>query len=424
MSNEEHLRVTTLDNGVRVISETMPHLRSATVGVWVDAGSRHETPELNGISHVLEHMAFKGTTRRSARQIAEEIEAVGGHLNAYTSREQTAYYARVLEDDVPLGFDILSDILLNSTFDPAELAREQDVIVQEIAQTNDTPDDVIFDHLQAVAYPEQALGRSILGTEWHVRNFRSETVRDYMAAHYHAPRLVVAAAGAVDHEALVGLAGEAFTGLPTGAGPELEPARYGGGDYREDRRSLEQLHLALAFPGAAFEDPDFYDLQVLSALLGGGMSSRLFQELREQRGLCYSVFSFATGHADTGLFSIYAATDPEDIEELVPSMADEIAAVARSIDGAEVDRARAQIKAGLLMSLESPSGRCEQLARQLLIYGRPLSLDEVVSAVDQVTPEGIAAAASRVLFGNKPSIAALGPLDRLESFDRIASRFA
>ena len=294
------IEITTLANGLRVATATMTNVQTASVGVWVDAGARHETPEINGVAHMLEHMAFKGTHQRSARGIAEAIENVGGQLNAYTSREQTAYYARVLADDVPLAVDLLADILQHSVFDEEELARERGVVVQEIGQVNDTPDDLVFDQFQETAFPGQALGRSILGPPEVVAAMPRTTLVDYMARHYGPKRMVLAAAGKIEHERVVDLGERLFRELPAAGDDQGEPAEYRGGERREER-DLEQAHLLLGLPAFAYTDDDFYALQVLSAMLGGGMSSRLFQEVRENRGLAYSIFSFASCYRDTGL---------------------------------------------------------------------------------------------------------------------------
>jgi predicted Zn-dependent peptidase len=414
------VQVTTLENGLRVATDDMPGLESTAVGVWVDVGARHETREENGISHLLEHMAFKGTERRSARAIAEEIESVGGHLNAYTSREQTCYYARVLKDDLELGVDILSDILQHPTFDPEELAREREVVVQEIGQSEDTPDDLVFDRLQEVCYPDQPIGRSILGTADGVRGFDRNVLSGYMGQHYRAPGMVLAASGRIDHDTLVALARAKFGNLRAGMNGKVVPARFTGGDQRE-ARDLEQVHVCLAFDGVAYDDPDFYPLQIFSTLFGGGMSSRLFQEVREQRGLCYSVFSFAAAYHDGGMFGIYAGTGAKEVAELVPVVCDELVKVGSTLDEAEVARARAQAKAGILMALESPTGRAEQLARHLLIYGRPLSTDELKARVDAVDSTAIRRVAERVAR-SKPAVAALGPIAQLEAYERIAAR--
>ena len=417
------VKVTTLENGLRVISDPMPGLETAAVGVWVDTGARHETAMENGISHVLEHMAFKGTAKRSALQIAEVIESVGGHLNAYTSRDQTAYFARVLKEDVSLAVDILGDILQHSSFDQAEIAREKEVIVQEIGQTHDTPDDIIFDHLQEASFPDQPIGRSILGTVGQVRGFERPMIANYMKSHYLAPKMVLSASGAVEHDALIRLAEEVFNGLATDGETGMEPAVYKGGEYREER-DLEQVHYALSVPGVSYSDEDYYVAQVLSGLLGGGMSSRLFQEIREKRGLCYSVFSFSSSYADTGTFSVYAGTSDDHISELSHVLSDELLRASEDIGGAEVERAKAQLKASLLMGMESPASRSEAHARQQLIYGRVLPATEIAERIDAVTVADTKNLAGRLFFGVTPTIAALGPLKKLDPFERIAARFS
>jgi predicted Zn-dependent peptidase len=415
-------RVSTLANGLTVVTGAMAELETASIGVWVDAGARHETAEVNGVAHMLEHMAFKGTERRTALDIAQEIEAVGGHLNAHTSREHTAYYARVLKEDVALAVDILADILQHSVFDEEELNREREVVVQEIHQAHDTPDDIVFDRLQEIAFPEQSLGRPILGTAELVTGFRRATLTGYMAEHYRAPRMVLAAAGRVEHDDVAALAEGGFAEVDTESRSDAEPGRYRGGDFRE-RRDLEQVHLTFGFPGVAFEDPDFYPLQVLSTVLGGGMSSRLFQEVREKRGLAYSVFSFSASYVDSGLFGIYAGCGQRQVEELVPVLCDEVGKVAETAAETETNRARAQLKAGLMMSLESSASRCEQLGRQMQVYGRPIPAAEIIERIDAVDAAAVRAAAARLTRDQALSLAAIGPVAQLESYDGIAARF-
>ena len=415
------VRVTTLANGLRVASADMPGLETASVGVWVNAGARNETLELNGVSHLLEHMAFKGTRRRNALAIAEEIETVGGHLNAYTSREQTAYIARVLKGDVPLAVDLLADILQHTTMPEEELAREREVVIQEIAQVHDTPDDMVFDQFQETAFPDQPIGRSILGTVEKVGGFSRQALMGYMGSQYSAENMVAVAAGRIDHGEFVSLVEDAFDALPHATPGAIEPAVYVGGDQRNER-DLEQVHLVVGFSGVRFGDPAFFAEQVLATVLGGGMSSRLFQEVREKRGLAYSVFAFASSYADSGLFGIYAGTGESHIGELVPVICDEITKIASSVDDDELDRARAQIKASLLMSLESPSSRCEQIARHMMIYGRPLPPEEIIERIDAVDGDAVTAAARRLIDDGRPTITALGPISGLESYDAIAGR--
>ena len=419
--NALSVEVTRLHNGLTVATDTMPGLETSTVGVWVAAGTRYEEPELNGAAHMLEHMAFKGTKRRTARGIAEAIEDVGGHLDAYTSREQTAYVARVLKNDVPLAVDILGDILQNSVFADDELARERTVVLQEIGEVNDTPDDIIFDHLQAVAFPDQPMGRTILGPPERVSTFSRDDLLAYMHAHYCGSRMVVAAAGAVDHRAFVELVSQHFGGLRDGNGGGRAAASYVGGDARQ-RRELEQAHLVMAFSAVPYGDPDYFAAQVFSTILGGGMSSRLFQEVREKRGLCYTIFSFAHSYLDCGMFGVYSGTSGKDAPEVAKIIAAEIGGITGGVEEAELMRARAQHKAGILMGLESSSARCEHLARQMLIYGRPVSAAEVIAKVDAVDAEAIARVARRVT-SSKLSVAALGLIGKLEAYDRLSARF-
>jgi predicted Zn-dependent peptidase len=413
------VEMTRLPSGLVVLTDAMPHLETASLGLWVGSGSRDESRDEHGISHFLEHMAFKGTKRRNARQIAEEIEAVGGDLNAATSIESTAYYARVLKADVPLALDILSDILTDPAFDAGEIAREQNVIVQEIGAVADTPDDLVFEYLQDTAFPNQSIGRSILGTSATVRSFDGRKLRDYLARHYRAPDIVIAAAGAVDHRSVVEEVERRFGGFNGPAAPAPAPARFGGGT-RIEKRELEQVHIALALQGVPQRDPTLYSLQVFTSVLGGGMSSRLFQEARESRGLCYAIYAFHVPHADTGMFGLYSGTDGADARELMQLVVDEISNTAETITEVEIDRAKAQMKAGLLMALESSSARTEQLARQMMAYGRPIPLPEVVAKVDAVTVESARAAGRALIDRGRVAIAVLGLGPGLERAAAIA----
>jgi len=413
------VEVTRLASGLSVVTDRMPHLESATLGVWVGAGSRNETPDEHGISHLLEHMAFKGTTRRTSRQIAEEIEAVGGDLNASTSVESTAYFARVLKADVPLALDVLSDILTEPAFDAEELRREQNVIVQEIGAKEDDPDDLLFERLQEIAFPKQAVGRSILGTPETVRSVNSARLRSYLSRNYRAPGMLVAAAGAIEHAAIVADAEKRFASFVGPAAPTPEQARFGGGT-KVETRDLEQVHIALALQGLPVRDEKLYSLQVFTSVLGGGMSSRLFQEVRENRGLCYAIHAFHMPYSDTGLFALYAGTDEADAPELMRVAIDQITIATENLNEAEVARAKAQMKASLLMALESSEARLGQIARQMLSYGRPIPLDEIVAKVEAVTVASARAAGRALIESGRPAIAALGPGNGLESTAAIA----
>jgi len=416
------VRVSRLSNGMRVLTDAMDTVETASIGVWVGVGTRHEPAEINGVAHVLEHMAFKGTERRSALAIAREIENVGGHVNAYTSREQTAYYAKVMAGDTPLALDILADILQHSVFDAVELERERQVILQELGQAEDTPDDIVFDYFQECAYPDQAMGRPVLGRAEIIRKLDRDTVAGYMHRHYGAEGMVLVAAGKLDHDAIVAQAERAFAGLQPRGDTAFEAPRYRGGDLRQPR-DLEQVHVLLGFPAVSFADPDYYALQVLSAALGGGMSSRLFQEIREKRGLVYSIYSFVHAYSDSGLFGIYAGTGESEVAELVPVLCEEMRRLPLGLDADEIQRARAQLKSGILMTLESTSGRAEQQAHHMLMFNRPFDVQETVRRVEAVDEAAIIRAARR-LGGGPLTLTALGPIDRLEDYGRVSSRLA
>jgi predicted Zn-dependent peptidase len=409
-------QITTMPNGLRVVSKTVKSVETVSLGVWVHVGARQEPAAWNGISHLLEHMAFKGTISRSAQQIAEQIEAVGGYMNAYTSREATAYYVRVLRQDIRLGADVIADILRNSIFDGEELAKEKTVVLQEIGQSYDTPDDIIFDHFQATAFPHQPLGRAILGTSEIVTSITPDDLKAYMGKEYHPSRMVLAAAGNIEHEELVALAQEFLNnewqiGGHTFAPTDIAPATYQGGCYLEDK-SLEQVHVVLGFAGVPITDKRFHQMMVASTILGGGMSSRLFQEIREKRGLVYSIYSHASSYRDTGLLSIYAGTSPNDVIELIPVIFDELHKLAKNVTITEVNRAKAQLKASLMMGLESMPSQCEQLANHTLNFGAPIPAPEILARIDAVTPEMVTNIVETTLR-SKPTAAILGSLQKL-----------
>jgi predicted Zn-dependent peptidase len=412
------VEVSRLSNGLTVATETLPSIESVALGVWVKSGARNERDDEHGMAHLLEHMAFKGTHKRSAFQIASEIEDVGGEINAATSVETTSFYARVLGDDVPLAMDLLADILTESKFDPDELEREQHVILQEIGAAHDTPDDVVFDHFTETAFRHQTVGRSILGTAETVQSFTSKQLHAFIERQYGAEKMVVVAAGNVKHDAFVREVEKrlgSFRAKADGVVPQY--AQYVGGDYRE-HRDLQDAQIVLGFEGRAYHVRDFYASHVLSMILGGGMSSRLFQEVREKRGLCYSVYAFHWGFSDTGLFGVHAATGQGNIDELVPVIISELEKAGASISQDELDRARAQYRAGLIMSGESASSRASQIARQLLLFGRPITKEELMERLAKLTIERLTDLSSR-LFSTKPTIAAVGPVGTLAPYEAI-----
>ncbi|MBL8561459.1 MAG: insulinase family protein [Gemmobacter sp.] len=416
------LRITTLPNGFRIVTEDMPGLKSASVGIWVTAGGRHERAEQNGIAHFLEHMAFKGTAKRSALQIAEEIEDVGGYINAYTSKEMTAYYARVLSADVALALDVISDIVLNPVFDPKEIETERHVILQEIGQSLDTPDDIIFDWLQEVSYPDQPFGRTILGPAERVSSFSRADLTGFVTEHYGPDQMILAAAGGLDHDAIVAQATAIFGSLRPVGNPTLAPARFLGGERREVK-DLEQVHFALSFEAPGYLSPDVYTAQVWSTTMGGGMSSRLFQKIREERGLCYSIFAQSGAYEDTGSMTIYAGTSEAEIGDLTHLTIDELKRAAEDMSEAEVARARAQLKAGLLMGLESPSSRAERNARLLSIWGRVPDVEEAVARIDAVSTADVRRYAAD-LVGAQVAMALYGPVSAAPDLEAIRRRLA
>jgi predicted Zn-dependent peptidase len=416
------IRVSRLPNGLTVATERMERVETVSFGAYVATGARHEDAAENGVSHFLEHMAFKGTERRDAARIAEEIENVGGQINAYTAREQTAYYVKLLKEDLALGVDIIGDILTHSVFDPAEVERERGVILQEIGQANDTPDDIIFDHFQTTAFPDQAIGRPVLGAEEIVGAMSREMLMGYMKRHYAAGNLVISAAGNLEHEQVLELVERHFADLPGPMPGPASAASYLGGEFREGR-DLDQVHVVLGFPSVGYKDPDYYPVLLLSTLLGGGMSSRLFQEVREKRGLVYSIYSFTQPFMDGGLFGIYAGTGEAEVAELMPVTLGELMAVQNKVSQAELDRARAQVKAGLLMSLESTGSRCEQIARPLQVHGRIIPTSETVAKLAAVTVADVQRAAGR-LFRGAPTVAAMGPAGQMPGLGTIAGRLA
>ena len=412
-----------LANGVRVVTEHMPGLQSASLGVWVAAGGRHERADQNGVAHFLEHMAFKGTKTRSALQIAEAIEDVGGYINAYTSREMTAYYARVLGDDVALALDVISDIVLNPVFDPHEIEVERHVILQEIGQALDTPDDIIFDWLQETAYPGQPLGRPILGPAGQVEKFDARDLSGFVGERYVPGNLIVSAAGAVDHAQVVAAVEERFGHLTAEPVREADVARFKGGETRVEK-GLEQAHFALAFEAPSYRSDDIYTSQIFATALGGGMSSRLFQEVREKRGLCYTIFAQAGAYSDSGMMTIYAGTGQDDLHDLTTITLDEIKRSAETLTDAEVDRARAQMKAGLLMGLESPASRAERLARQVAIWDRVPPLEETIARIDAVTSDCTRNLATRYAESGAAALALYGPVQSAPTVEDMTGRLA
>ena len=417
------VRITRLSNGAHAVTHDMAHLESVALGTWIRSGARDEAPSQGGVAHFLEHMAFKGTTKRSAMDIAAEIEAAGGDINASTGMENTGYYARVLKDDWAMALGILADIVTDPVFDPEELARERDVILQEIAAANDTPDDLVFDLAYQAAFPDHALGRPILGTAELVGAHGPQEISAYRHLNYTANRMVIAAAGRVDHDHFAAEAEKLFSGVADGAAPDWERPKFQGGCLTASR-PLDQAHVVLTFPGPSYCDPDIYTLQILAGVLGGGMSSRLFQEVREKRGLCYSVYAYSSSYQDTGMLTVYAATAPEHTHDLVDVSTDILLDVTRQVSEAEVQRAKAQLKAGLVMNLESVSSRADQIARQYMAFGRVPELSDIMARIEAVQADDVCRLAKSLFCGVKPAMSAVGDLTGLAPYETIGAKFA
>lgn len=419
-----------LFNGLRIITHQMPHVQTASLGVFVAAGARTETENEHGAAHLLEHMAFKGTPTRSAAQLAEEIESSGGALNAVTTSEATNYFARVLREDVPLGIELIADILINPLFDDEELEREREVILQEIAAAEDTPDDIVFDLALAEAYPHHPLGRSILGTDRTIERLDASHLRRFRTENYAASRMILSAAGAVDHDAVHKQAEQLFSGLASEPQRGIRRARFSGGNAVSDRR-FEQCHVIYAFEGFSNSQPEAFTGRIFTTIAGGGMSSRLFQEVREKRGLCYDIHAFDWGYADTGVIGMHAATSSNQLKELSQVALRIFTELAEEGPSeAELQRAKAQMKAGLLISLESSEARAGQLAWDMMVFGRPLCTAEIIARIDDISPEHVQDVARRLREAKTMVTAVVGAkgaasiaADAAEAFQSGANAF-
>ena len=401
------IKQSVLKNGLRIITAERPQIETVSLGIWVNTGSACETVEDNGISHFIEHMVFKGTKKRNSLQISEDIENVGGATNAYTSRHFTCFYAKMLKDDLELAADVICDFITDPTFDSEEMRKEKEVVVQEIKQSTDTPDDLVFDYFQEIAFPNQASGRTILGSIDNVRSFNKDRMLNYMKTHYTADRMVAVGVGKIDHDKFVKIIEDRMNCVSTHANFEEDLQNYVGGSKIIDK-DIEQTHFVLGFEGASYKNEDYYKYSVLSTIFGGGMSSRLFQEIREKRGLVYTVNSFNQALKHTGIFGIYAGTSQKELNELVPVVINEIKKITTSkVSDIELNRAKTQIKASLLMSLESSSTTAEIIARQMLLFNRVIPTKEIVEKIEEITKDDLLMVAQKI-FSSKPTYTLLG----------------
>jgi len=404
-------QTTTLPNGLRIVTDTMREAESVVVGAWVGVGTRHEPWRANGVAHLVEHMMFKGTKRHSAYALSNAIEKNGGVMNAHTTREETAYYAKVLPEDAALATDIIADMLQHSVFDAKELDRERKVIVQEIGSYVDSPEEHVFDLMHRLSFPDQTIGRSILGTEKVIMNLPRQAVVDYVRRHYHSGNIVLAAAGRIEHADFVAMAKKYFGKLPRGKAAPKDKAHPATGTHLEPR-AIEQLHIILGFSGASFHNHDIYPTQLLSIILGGSSSSRLFQKVREKRGLVYSVNSGHSAFSDTGIFQIYAGTDPARVKELMPVIKTELRDVTKNIGDGELKRAKAQCRAAMLMGQEDVMRRAEVIGHQMLAYNRTVTIDQTLKRLMAVTKDDVQTIAKKI-FKSHPTLTALGPEEAL-----------
>lgn len=412
--------VTTLSNGFRVATDHMPGLRSAALAIHVGVGARYESKQQNGIAHFLEHMAFKGTHKRSAMEIGETIEDVGGSLNAYTGRESTVYLASVLDEDVPMAVELLADILRNSVFDPAEIELERGVILSEIGEYEDSPFDMMYESLQALAYRRQQFGRPIIGNRETVSAFKQEDFFQFISRHYRPDRMILTAAGAVDHDELAKLAERYFGDMQKLAKPRKRPPRFGGGEVLVSK-DIEQAHFALSFPAPSQVDDSLAPAVIYGIVMGGGTSSRLFVEARERRGLCYSISGYAMASSDAGQFIVHASTGESELMDLMHVCVDEIRRSAEGFTDKEIKRAKTQFRVGVLMGFESPSFRNERMGKMLALRGYIEALDETIARYDNVTEDKILSFAHG-LTETKPAMSVYGQIEHAVPYEKLVER--
>ncbi len=404
--------IKTLKNGLRIAVDELETTQTVCIAVFVNTGSRNEDESSNGISHFLEHMAFKGTKTRNAKKIAQDFDDIGGRINAYTSREKTVYYVKVLKKDAKFATEFLADILQNSTFDKEELEKERGVILQEIAMTNDTPDDIIFDYFQETAFPNQPIGRTILGPESNVKNISQDDLRGYVDRQYNNSNIAIVASGNIKEADFTKWVENSFKNLGNNKIKKPHKSKYQGGIFTKEKK-LEQTNLVLGFEGISYLDDDYYKSLVLSSILGGGMSSRLFQEVREKRGLAYSIYAFNAGNFDSGIFGIYSATSPKKSDELLKVVMKELDKITKNVTSTELKRAKSQITAGILMSAESNNNRSQKLGSDILSYDRVKSYKEIEDKILEIQKEDIVNLASKI-FSSKMTFSAIG-----EGVDKI-----
>ena len=413
-------KLSTLDNGLRIVTHHMPAFESVTFGVWNNVGSSDEHEEINGTAHFLEHMAFKGTTTKTAKEIAEKVDNVGGFMNAFTSEETTAYFVQLLEQNLQVGIDVISDILQNSTFKPEELEKERGVILQEIGMYLDDPSEMVGDYWQRTAFPNQPIGRLIIGKKEIIQSIQRDKIVNFMQNNYHPSKMVVSAAGKINHENFVEQISNSMTNLPNGNINKRVKALYQGGEYREEK-ALEQVHLVLGFKGLDYYDEDYYALKIYSAIMGAGMSSRLFQEIREKRGLVYSIHTSSRSFYDTGTFQVFAGTGEKQIQELIPVLCDELQNAPKNLTDKEIEKSKTQLRSATLMATESTMSNAAIAVHQIFTKEKLINIEEILEKIKNVSKSSIEKAAKKLL-SSKPTVSSIGPIQQLENLDNITKR--
>ena len=413
-------RKDTLSNGIRVVSETMPKTRSMSIGVWVKVGSRHEAPQIGGVSHFIEHLFFKGTEKRTAKDIAIEIDALGGEMNAFTSQETTTYYVKVLDEHLPTAIDILADILLGSKFDPREMDKERKVILEEIKSVEDTPDDFIHEFLTNTVWQDNSLGRPILGTKETIKALTHKDIIAYIENYYSPKEIVISVAGNFDHDPMVEMLNTSFGKLARTGIPKQEVTPAFTRAVAVKKKQLEQVQICLGCKGIPFTHEGRFVMAALNSVLGNSMSSRLFQEVREQNALAYSIYSYVTSYRDTGLFTVYAGADPANALEVVRLVVKEFKKIKdEGITPAEESRVKNQIKGNLVLSLESSNSHMSRIARQEIYYGKYFSMDDIIKGVEKVTGDQVQRLAQQLFTPENMSLTILGPLSRSDVPDSV-----
>lgn len=407
-----------LTNGINVVTFNMPYVNSVSINIIVKVGSRYESEQESGISHFLEHMAFKGTKTRSAEKIAEEFDMIGGYFNAYTSREQTVYYSKVLNENFDKAIEILADILQNSVFDQVDIDKELNIIMQEMAGVNDNPDDLVYEKFYSLAFPNQSIGKSILGDAENLAKFQKQNFMNFLEKHYTSENIYISVAGNIEHEKVINFAEKYFLSFPSGLEQKLVPAIYSGG-FKHTKKTLEQTSIALGFESVPYSNiTEFYYTQILSVILGGGLSSRLFQIIREKLGLAYSVGSFNSSYYDSGVFSIYASTDHKNVTKLLNSLFIEIKKIQEHISEEELQRAKSQIKTSILMAEERSEYKSEEIGKNFALFKKYFPTNEVIDVIMETKTSHLISSAKKI-FISKPTLSIVGSLPKNFDFKKF-----